>query len=405
MSRHARTARRIHRRRGLPDGRRADGRDALRRPRRRGRQGRATQGRRPHALLGHRVGGISALWAGVNRGKRSLVRRPPARRRPRRAARPRRHAPTCSSRTSGPAWPNGSASTKRRCGPRTPDLVYVSVSGFGETGSVHRPEELRLRGADAVRHGRPAGRRRARPQLIRNIVVDKVTAMTATQSILAALLARERGAGGQHVRLSMIDTALAFLWPDGMMQHTLLADDGRVTAGPHMADGYVVRPTTDGHLALMRHVELAVPRSVPRARQAGVARPTPRFATLADREANGDVLTDLITAEVARYDGARARRPRCTRTTCRARSPTRSIDVHLDPQVQHNDDPRRARAPVARPGARATPAGALLGDTDRARPSRAQARRAHRRDPRASSAATHDTIAALRTSGAVGPRR
>ena len=51
--------------------------------------------------------------------------------------------------------------------------------------------------------------------------------MTAAQSVLAALLARERGAGGQHIRLSMIDTALAFLWPDGMMQHTLLDTDGR----------------------------------------------------------------------------------------------------------------------------------------------------------------------------------
>ena len=49
----------------------------------------------------------------------------------------------------------------------------------------------------------------------------------------------------------MLDVALSFLWPDGMMQHTLLADDGRVTPGPHMADNYLVRRTADDYIALL----------------------------------------------------------------------------------------------------------------------------------------------------------
>ena len=52
--------------------------------------------------------------------------------------------------------------------------------------------------------------------MVRTIIYDKVTALTAAQSITAALLARERGAGGQHVKLSMLDAALYFNWPDLM---------------------------------------------------------------------------------------------------------------------------------------------------------------------------------------------
>lgn len=50
--------------------------------------------------------------------------------------------------------------------------------------------------------------------------------MTAAQSILGPRCWSTNAQGrGQHIALSMMDAALAFLWPDGMMQHTLLADD------------------------------------------------------------------------------------------------------------------------------------------------------------------------------------
>jgi crotonobetainyl-CoA:carnitine CoA-transferase CaiB-like acyl-CoA transferase len=130
-----------------------------------------------------------------------------------------------------------------------PDLIYVSVSGFGDSGPYIDQKSYdyviqALSGMAAVQADPVTGE----PALVRNIVIDKVTAMAAAQAILAALLARSGGAGGQHVRLSMLDVALSFLWPDGMMQHTLLADDGRVTPGPHMADR--VRRTADDYMLL-----------------------------------------------------------------------------------------------------------------------------------------------------------
>ena len=118
----------------------------------------------------------------------------------------------------------------------------MSISGFGESGPYVDEKSYdyviqALSGMASLQADPATGE----PSLVRNIVVDKATAYTVAQAVTAALLARERGAGGQHVRIAMIDVALAFLWPDGMMQHTLLGDG--VHEAPHMADGYLVRPT------------------------------------------------------------------------------------------------------------------------------------------------------------------
>mgnify|MGYP003353050624 CR=1 FL=1 len=67
------------------------------------------------------------------------------------------------------------------------------------------------------------------PQLVRTIASDKVAALTASQAISAALLARARGtARGHHVELSMLDASLQFLWPEVYWNHSHLEEDGFV---------------------------------------------------------------------------------------------------------------------------------------------------------------------------------
>jgi crotonobetainyl-CoA:carnitine CoA-transferase CaiB-like acyl-CoA transferase len=284
--------------------------------------------------LGDRVGGISALWAGVNRGKRSVV--------------------LDLQRAEGLALfnkivagadvfiQNFRPGVVERLGidepslrPAHPDLIYVSVSGFGDSGPYIDQKSYdyviqALSGMAALQADPAVGE----PVLVRNIVIDKVTAMAAAQAILAALMARSRGAGGQHVRLAMLDVAVSFLWPDGMMQHTLLADDGRITPGPHMADNYIVRRTADDYIALTGTSNSQFPGLCAALDRLSWLEDE-RFSTLAAREANAIELYALIAAELERHPGAElVERLHQHDVPCALVNP---IDrVHLDPQIRHN---------------------------------------------------------------------
>ena len=106
---------------------------------------------------------------------------------------------------------------------RRPDVVYVSISGFGERGPyrhkrVYDPVIQALSGLADIQTDRATGR----PMMIRTIIPDKVTALTAAQAITAALLHRERTGEGQHVRLAMLDAMVAFLWPEGLVNLTVV---------------------------------------------------------------------------------------------------------------------------------------------------------------------------------------
>jgi crotonobetainyl-CoA:carnitine CoA-transferase CaiB-like acyl-CoA transferase len=106
-----------------------------------------------------------------------------------------------------------------------PDIVYVSISGFGEHGPyagkpVYDPLIQAMSGLATVQ----AGSDEAPPRLVRTILPDKLTGIVAAQAITAALLARARTGEGQHVRLSMLDAVIAFLWGSDMGSQTF-ADD------------------------------------------------------------------------------------------------------------------------------------------------------------------------------------
>ena len=105
-------------------------------------------------------------------------------------------------------------------------VVYVSISGFGPDGprSGQRVYDNVIQAASglaSVQTDKATGR----PQVFRTLVCDKVTSYTVAQAVTAALFARERGRGGQHIEISMLDSAIAFMWPDSAMDAALLDDD------------------------------------------------------------------------------------------------------------------------------------------------------------------------------------
>ena len=107
-----------------------------------------------------------------------------------------------------------------------PAIIYVSISGFGETGPyaqkpVYDPLIQAVSGLASIQ----AGSDTERPRLVRTIIPDKLTAYNAAQAITAALLARERTGEGQHIRLSMLDAVIAFLWASDMGSQTFVGED------------------------------------------------------------------------------------------------------------------------------------------------------------------------------------
>ncbi len=130
-----------------------------------------------------------------------------------------------------------------------PDLIYVSMSGWGEAGPyagkpVYDPIIQALSGLASVQ----AGADHERPRLIRTVLPDKLTGVTAAQAVSAALFARERTGAGQHVRLSMLDSVVAFLWSTDMGSQTFVGKETDVARAATFID--LIYETTSGYISV-----------------------------------------------------------------------------------------------------------------------------------------------------------
>ena len=96
------------------------------------------------------------------------------------------------------------------------NLVYVSISGFGEKGPysqqrVYDPVIQALSGLADIQRDQITGV----PKQVRTIIPDKTTGLATAQAISSALFYRERYGKGQHIKLAMLDVMIAYLWPEG----------------------------------------------------------------------------------------------------------------------------------------------------------------------------------------------
>jgi crotonobetainyl-CoA:carnitine CoA-transferase CaiB-like acyl-CoA transferase len=130
-----------------------------------------------------------------------------------------------------------------------PDIVYVSISGFGEKGPyaakpTYDPIIQALSGLTTVQGGSDD----ARPRLVRTVLPDKLTAITAAQAISTALFARERTGVAQHVRLSMLDSVMAFLWASDFGAQTFVDRPVSNQRAASFID--LIYETKDGHMTV-----------------------------------------------------------------------------------------------------------------------------------------------------------
>jgi len=197
--------------------------------------------------LGTHVGGLSAFFANLNRSKRSVGL----------DLRAEKAATVVAALVDGadvvvhnfrPAAASRLGIDAAALTPKRPRLIHVSIVGFGSVGPyAGRPAYdhviQALAGFAALQTVGEGS-----PTLVRQGIIDKVTAYHVAQAVTAALLERTRTGLGQSIEVSMLDVAIAALWPDGMMNHTILAPDEIRTP---ISRSFRVTPTADGFIAFV----------------------------------------------------------------------------------------------------------------------------------------------------------
>jgi crotonobetainyl-CoA:carnitine CoA-transferase CaiB-like acyl-CoA transferase len=225
------------------------------------------------------------------------------------------------------------------------NVIFASITGFGNSGpyAERRAYDSILQaytGLTDLQAGADG-----EPQLLPHAELDKAASIFAAQAISAALFARERGQGGQRIDLSLMDTGVAFLWPDSAGTSTLLeADRGipsAVTAGRRcisFSDGWAVISLSSGDdfRALCRILDID----------------PSEFKELGDR-AGLAKRRDLVAIFMARMrEQAKTRRfadvtPQLDAAGVPYARALRIAEVADDPQVRHNRILRDSIHPVA----------------------------------------------------------
>ncbi len=130
-----------------------------------------------------------------------------------------------------------------------PEIIYVSIFGFGEAGPyAHKPVFDPLIQALSGLATVQAGSDETRPRLIRTFLPDKLTGEKAAQAITAALLSRERTGKGQHVKISMLDSIVSFLWSSDMGGYTFVGSEIAREETQSFID--LIYETSDGHISV-----------------------------------------------------------------------------------------------------------------------------------------------------------
>lgn len=174
------------------------------------------------------------------------------------------------------------------------DLIVCSLTGFGREGPFKDAPAFD-HVVQAISGITSAQGKDGALEYVRMLVCDKITAYTAAQAVTAALYHVAKTGEGQHIDISMLQAGLAFMWPDGMMHKTMLADD--VLHLAPMKDYYTLMKTTDGHIALAPFGDAhwqAVFKIINRPDMAA----NPKYATLQTRGACiSDMMQDMESTD------------------------------------------------------------------------------------------------------------
>lgn len=187
---------------------------------------------------------------------------------------------------------------------RKPDLVWCSISGFGQTGprAGSAAYDARLQAMSGLMS--ITGQPESGPVRAGYAVVDAATGMAAAFATAAALVQRARTGRGQHIDVPMLDAALSHMAPS-VAEWSVAG----VTPGLSGNQGTSGRPTAnlfrcrDGFVMMAANNERQY-QALAAAIDAPALVEDPRFQDWESRKANAGALRALIEAAFMEHDGA-----------------------------------------------------------------------------------------------------
>ncbi|MFN0161562.1 MAG: CaiB/BaiF CoA transferase family protein [Burkholderiales bacterium] len=109
-----------------------------------------------------------------------------------------------------------------------PDIIYASISGFGQEGAWGRRAAYDHVVQSAVGMAMMQGIEGGDPMKVGFPVIDTATGMIGAQAILSALIRRLRSGAGTYLDISMAQAALQLMWPEASRAAVSGADAPRV---------------------------------------------------------------------------------------------------------------------------------------------------------------------------------
>jgi crotonobetainyl-CoA:carnitine CoA-transferase CaiB-like acyl-CoA transferase len=214
-----------------------------------------------------------------------------------------------------------------------PGIVHVSVNGFGGDGPYagRRAYDMVVQ-AEAGYPSIQADPDTGEPQMVRQGVVDKLTAVMVAQATATALYARSQHpqGRGQAIEVPMLDAALWFIWPDCMYNHILM--DPSIPKVPEVHEHARLRKTKDGNL-MVQLVGQQEYEGMCRALGRPEMIEDPRFSTAVERNKHLRELNTVFAADFATFATDEIYRRLMEEDVPVSR--IRSLeDVLADPQVQ-----------------------------------------------------------------------
>ena len=182
-----------------------------------------------------------------------------------------------------------------------PELVYCSISGFGQSGPNRNKPGYDLLAQAYGGIMSLTGDTEGEPMKVGVGIADVMTGMYASNAILAALRHRDRSGEGQHIDIALVDCQISWL----INQGTNYLTSGQVprrcgNQHPNIVP-YQVFQMADGHAVVAVGNDAQFQRFCTLIDDEALATDT-RFSTNESRLANRDILISILSKRLVKLD-------------------------------------------------------------------------------------------------------